>query len=126
VQSAFATTLRDIGFDVREEVCYGGKRFDIIARLNGCLFGFEIKIHDWRRALRQLRAYQLCCDRAFLVKLGAASDDLIRQCAEAGVGLYVMNDVDGQTRRITGSRRSLLWSAYYSASLMRSFAQNDS
>jgi hypothetical protein len=126
VQRAFAEVLRDIGFDVREEVCYAGKRFDIVARLNSNLFGFEIKINDWRRALRQLRAYQLCCDRTFLVKFGRASDSLVRECVAAGVGLYLVDSVGGKATRVAGSRRSLSWSRHYSANLMHVFSANAS
>jgi hypothetical protein len=121
IQRAFAEILRELGFDVREEVGYAGKRFDVVARLNSNLFGFEIKLHDWRRALRQLRAYQLCCDRAFLVKFGGASDELIRECVSAGVGLYVVDAQNGKARRLAGSRRSLSWSRHYATNLMRAF-----
>ena len=121
VQQAFASILRDVGFEVREEVRYGGKRFDVVARLNGSFFGFEVKLHDWRRALRQLRAYQLCCDRAFLVKYGQASEDLIRECSAAGVGLYVIESIGADPRQVTPSKRSTSWSRHFSASLMRAF-----
>jgi hypothetical protein len=124
VQQVVASELRMRGFDVREEVRYAGKRFDVVARLNNRFFGFEVKLKDWRRALRQLRAYQLCCDRAFLVKFGNASDELIRECNAAGVGLYVVPDIDRSARLIAQSRRARNWSRYYSASLMHTFEQH--
>lgn len=69
-----AAWLEASGFDVRVEVPILGRRADILGSRADGVTAVELKMHDWRGALRQALAYQLAADRAWVaMPLAAAS-----------------------------------------------------
>lgn len=55
-----------MGYDVVPEVELGGRRADLVAFDDRELIAVELKVREWRQAIRQTMAYQLAADRAFV------------------------------------------------------------
>ena len=66
----------------------------------GDCVAIEVKLRDWRRALRQASVYQLLADRAYVAlwdaHIGAVDQNAFR---ERGVGLITVS-IDGNVRHI--------------------------
>ena len=54
------------GYRVEVEVPILGRRADLIGTSDTALVAIELKLRDWREALRQAVAYQLAADRVFV------------------------------------------------------------
>jgi len=93
-----ATWLEASGYDVRLEVPILGRRADIVGSRADEVTAVELKMHDWRGALRQALAYQLAADRAWvampLVAASRAYRNRWRFDAEK-VGLLAIDDSGG-------------------------------
>lgn len=68
LQKAVAEYFIKQGFIVLSEVQFFSKRIDLYAvdRASLKTVAVEVKIHDWKRALRQARAYLLCADYVYI------------------------------------------------------------
>lgn len=68
LQEAVAEYYRKQGFIVTHEVQFFTKRIDLFAvdRASLATIAIEAKIHDWKRALLQARAYLLCADYVYI------------------------------------------------------------
>jgi len=88
--------LRIGGFEVAREVPVFGRRADLVAARGGRVAAVELKLVDWREALRQAIAYQIVADEAWvampLVSAARAYREAWRFEAE-GVGLLAVDDV---------------------------------
>jgi hypothetical protein len=82
--------LVGLGYKAEIEVFFGGKRFDIVSWRDDELIGYEVKVANWRRAIEQLRIYQLFCHRVFLVKFGSVSDLMHQECRRVGIGILTI------------------------------------
>jgi len=63
---AIVAHFEALGYEVFHEIELGGRRADLVAENASELVGIELKLHEWRNALRQTMAYQLAADRAFV------------------------------------------------------------
>ncbi len=61
-----ATHFLDLGYDVAAEVEIAGRWADLVAAGSEDVVAVELKLRDWRGAVRQAMAYQLAADRAFV------------------------------------------------------------
>lgn len=68
LQEAVAEYYRKQGFIVANEIQFFTKRIDLFAvdRASLTTVAIETKIHDWKRALLQARAYLLCADYVYI------------------------------------------------------------
>lgn len=68
LQEAVAEYYRKQGFIVAQEIQFFTKRIDLFAvdRSSLATVAIETKIHDWKRALLQARAYLLCADYVYI------------------------------------------------------------
>lgn len=72
---AIGAHFEALGCEVFQEIELGGRRADLVAVSESELVAVELKLHEWREALRQTMAYQLAADRAFVaVPLRRAQD----------------------------------------------------
>ncbi len=93
-----ATWLEASGFDVRVEVPILGRRADILGSRADEVTAVELKMHDWRGALRQALAYQLAADRAWVAMPLAAASRAYRsrwKFESEKVGLLAVDDQGG-------------------------------
>ncbi len=58
--------LQGAGYRVEPEVAILGRRADLVGARDDALVAIELKMHDWREALRQAVAYQLAADRVWV------------------------------------------------------------
>jgi len=92
-QRALATHLSASGLRVREEFCYGRRRFDIVAFDGDSLYGFEVKCINWQRAMQQARYQQLCCDLVTIVVPALrVKKSLLTAAQEAGIGVAAVGN----------------------------------
>jgi hypothetical protein len=68
LQDAVAEYLRKQGYIVTHEIQFFTKRIDLFAvsRESLATMAVEVKIHNWKRALLQARAYLLCADYVYI------------------------------------------------------------
>ena len=72
------------------------------------LLAFELKIHDWRKALAQARRYRYFADAAHVVLPPRAADNarpFLDTFRELGVGLWSFDKATGRIRRLFTPRR---------------------
>jgi hypothetical protein len=80
-----------LGYQVREEVCFGNFRLDIVAFKDSRVLGFEVKLHSWGRALQQVQIYKLCCDEVYVALPSAnLASSIEGRCLTGGVGLVTL------------------------------------
>jgi hypothetical protein len=85
----------------------------------GELLGYEVKISDWRKAISQLRIYQLFCHRVFLVKWGMISEKMLRECREEGIGvLSIGRAPDFELQELAPALTSVRRKAAFTAALI--------
>lgn len=120
-----ARHFQDRGYRVAREVDVNGRFADIVAlgddlvaaaatagskaETTGDLVAVELKLTDWRGALRQAMAYQVGVERSYVgLPLDTAMTVLRRRNAyEAeGVGLLAVHPPDGSVRELIPARRS--------------------
>ncbi len=83
------------GYSVDAEVPILGRRADLIGTRDDALVAVELKLRDWREALRQATAYQLAADHTWVaMPLGAASSAYRArwQFDAEGIGLLAVDD----------------------------------
>jgi hypothetical protein len=93
-----AAWLETAGFDVRVEVPILGRIADILGSRADQVTAVELKMHDWRGALRQALAYQLAADRAWVAMPLAAASRAYRnrwRFDAEKVGLLAIDDQGG-------------------------------
>jgi hypothetical protein len=121
LQRAYATHLHMLGLQVREEVRFGGSRFDIVAFNGSKVLGFEVKLSSWNKALRQARIYKLCCDEVYLViPASKLSHSIVSRCLAEGVGLAAIGHPPSwPINTILAAQESEVRNVLHSASIKR-------
>ncbi len=87
--------LAEAGYRVEAETPILGRRADLIGARGDGLVAVELKLTDWREALRQAIAYQLAADHAWVAMPLAAASSAYRQrwrFEAEGVGLLAVDD----------------------------------
>jgi hypothetical protein len=90
--------LEASGFDVRVEVPILHRIADILGSRADQVTAVELKMHDWRGALRQAMAYQLAADRVWVAMPLVAASSAYRsrwRFEEERVGLLAIDDHGG-------------------------------
>ncbi len=91
-----------LGYEVFEEVEIAGRRADLVAARTTDVAAVELKVKDWRAAVRQAMAYQLGADRSYVaLPLWRAQEAYrSRHAFEAeGIGLLAV-DAHGLVRTV--------------------------
>lgn len=89
--------LRASGFRVAREIPIFGRRADLLGASGDRIAAVELKLADWRGALRQAMAYQLVADEAWVAMPLAAAARAYRSAwrfEAEGVGLLAVDDRD--------------------------------
>lgn len=89
--------LQAAGFQVFHEIPIFGRRADLLGASGDRIAAVELKLADWREALRQAMAYQLVADEAWVAMPLAAAARAYRNAwrfESEGVGLLAVDDHD--------------------------------
>ena len=93
VQQALFNNFRKKYKHVRTEVPALSRSIDIVyVNEDNDLISVEIKLHDWRHAIKQARDHQLVSDRAYIclpVKKRGVNKELQDMLDEYGIGLLL-------------------------------------
>lgn len=87
--------LQDAGYRVEAEVPILGRRADLIGAVDDRLVAVELKMRNWREAIRQALAYQLAADHVWVAMPLAAASTAYRarwRFEAEGVGLLAVDD----------------------------------
>ena len=90
-----AAWLEARGYRVRAEVPIGGRWADLVGANEERVVAVELKLQDWRAAIRQATAYQVGADRAWVAMPLAAASRAYRErwrFESEGVGLLAVDD----------------------------------
>lgn len=77
------------------EVPILGRRADLIGRRTDSLVAVELKLRDWREAIRQAMAYQIAADHVWVAMPLAAASSAYRsrwRFEAEGIGLLAVDD----------------------------------
>ena len=91
-----------LGYRVFAEVGIAGRYADLLAYRPEEIVAIELKLEDWKGALRQGMAYQLGADRAFVAMPLARVQDVWRRrdaFEREGIGLLAIDPL-GRVRRV--------------------------
>jgi hypothetical protein len=80
---------------VRSEIPILGRRADLVGSCDESLVAVELKLRDWREAIRQAMAYQLAAERVWVAMPLAAASAAYRsrwRFEAEGVGLLAVDD----------------------------------
>lgn len=86
------------GYTVWPEVPIVARRADLVGARGSEVVAIELKLRDWREALRQATAYQVGADRSFVAMPLAAASRAYRhrfRFESEGVGLLAVDDRGG-------------------------------
>ena len=87
--------MQAAGYRVEAEVPILGRRADLVGARDDGLVAVELKMRDWREAIRQALAYQLGADRTWVAMPLAAASAAYRhrrRLESDGVGLLAVDD----------------------------------
>lgn len=85
---ALSAALLANGWQVREELSYLTKRFDIVAFKSGVLICVEVKTREFRRAISQLATSRLIFHQVFVaLSQRHANEQVMDACKTAQCGL---------------------------------------
>lgn len=103
-----AAHFHERGYNVWLEVPFNGRIADVIAVKGDEVVAVELKLRDYRQALRQAMAYQVGCHRSFVgLPLPVALDCLRRHghaLRHSGAGLLAVNMPGGDVRELAPAR----------------------
>lgn len=104
-----AAHLERRGFDLLAEVDVNGRIADLVGFGPEGLIAVELKLTDWRGALRQAMAYQVGVERSYVALPLDTAMTVVRRASgfEAeGVGLLAVHPPDASVREILPARPS--------------------
>jgi hypothetical protein len=121
--------LKALGCDkLQTEVALVDRDVDVFAIRSGRQgrsYAVELKLHDWRKALRQAAIYQLCADYCYVAMPNQTADRIERKgFRQAGVGLLSVDFGSNKVRVVCAARRSPIKRAVYFECLQKSLDAN--
>ena len=81
---------------------------------DGLLTAIEFKLHDWKRAIAQIRSVDTCFDYLYICipqpRTKTASENILSTCASNGIGLIVYDEaVNAFNTLLHGQKTSSIW-----------------
>lgn len=86
---------KELSIQVRRQVYYGGKRIDLIVYSDAGSSAIEVKLSDWRGALRQASLNKTACEESYVAiwhKKASAAIENLQEFTAHKVGLIIVND----------------------------------
>lgn len=111
------------------EVPFNGKHIDVLLLSNstGKLVAIELKMRNWKRALRQAAVYQLCANSVYVALWGAYINENNREAILGyGIGLIAVEAGRGgalKARVIAAPKRSGFINKKYSQAMRARFKE---
>lgn len=98
------------GYIVRYEVRIGFCRADIVAFKNDNITAVELKLRDWKKAIIQMKNYQLGSNYVYLAIPLWRVYNVLRKAEyylkKEGIGLLIVNEKTFDVRRFIDAKRS--------------------
>ena len=85
----------DKNWTISRQVYFGGKKIDMVLIGDGTVSSIEVKISDWKTALRQANLNRLACDYSYVAMWHEDAEkavDNLDQFIKAKVGLIVLDN----------------------------------
>jgi hypothetical protein len=79
---------------VRRQVYYGGKRIDIVIQRDTITSSFEVKLTDWKGALKQAQLNKTACEYSYVAlwtQKAAVAIDNIHEFTSRKIGLILVD-----------------------------------
>lgn len=92
---SFFQQEKDTNCIVSRQVYFGGKKIDMVLILDEVVSSIEIKISDWRGALRQANLNRLACDYSYVAmwhKDAEKAIDHLEDFVRLKVGLIILDE----------------------------------
>ena len=98
------------GYTVRREIKIGFHIADIVCFRDKSVVAVELKIRDWKKALVQLKNYQLGADYVYLAVPLGRSHNILRKSESIlkkdGIGLLIINEKSLSVNEIIKPKKS--------------------
>ena len=98
------------GYSIRLEVRIGFCRADIIAFKKGETIGIELKINNWKKAIIQVKNYQLGCDYTYIAFPLNRVYNILRKAEhilkKEKIGLLAINEKNFNVFKIIDAEKS--------------------
>lgn len=94
IENGLARHLSSCNFRVKKQVAFTQKRIDIVVQNNSKTWAIEVKIYDWKGALRQAFQNKIACDSSYVAIWHEYSHRALnnKELFESmGVGLIIIN-----------------------------------
>lgn len=105
------------GYNVEREVPMRNKVIDIVCQNNEEVIAIEVKVQNWRKALRQAIIYQLCANRTYVALYHKFSGRVRSHFFfRYGVGLI---EVDGSIDIRIESKKNVALSPFYQEAIIQ-------
>lgn len=102
--------FKNQGYNIRREVKIGFCRADLVAFKNDEVVAVELKLKDWKKAMIQLKNYQLGADFVFLAIPLLKAYTILRKAEyylkKDGIGLLVIKEKNCEVRKIIDAKPS--------------------
>jgi len=98
------------GFKVMHEIRIGFCRADLVAFKDDKTVAVELKLSDWKKAIIQMKNYQLGSDYVYLGVPLSKSYNIIKKAEhilrKEGIGLLVVNEKNSDVKKIIHPKKS--------------------
>ncbi len=94
IENGLAKYFSSCDYQVKKQVSFTQKRIDIVVRGNDKTWAIEVKINDWKGALRQAFQNKIACDLSYVAIWHKYSHRALnnKEVFESmGIGLIVVN-----------------------------------
>lgn len=102
--------FKNQGYNIRREVKIGFCRADLVAFKKDEVVAVELKLKDWKKAIMQLKNYQLGANFVFLAIPLLKAYTILRKAEfylkKDGIGLLVIEEKNCEVRKIIDAKSS--------------------
>ena len=102
--------LKNKGYQVFHEIKIGFCRADLVGFKNDEVVAVELKLSDWKKAIKQAKNYQLGADYVYLAFPLDKSFNVLRKAEyilkKEKIGLFVIKEENCEVRKILKAKKS--------------------
>lgn len=100
--------LKNTGYEVYMEVPFLTRSIDIVAVRDQRVYSFELKLHDWRKAIKQSIDHAHGADEAYicLPKVTRLNDEMLELAQENGIGIVFFDSDNNQLEEVLPPQES--------------------
>ena len=98
------TYLKKQGYRVKHEIKIGYCRADLIGIKNDTIIAIELKLREWKKAIIQVKNYQLGADLVYIAIPLLKAPNILRKkqhiLQNEGIGLLTINEKTGKVQEL--------------------------